>query len=148
MTSTQKFGINLLRLGLAGVFLYFGFSQLFDSLSWVGLVPAWAVDLLHLPPAMIVIGNGIFEVILGSMLAMGFFVPFVSLILGLHLLVIALEFGFVPTGVRDLGLVIERRAEEHRRGRMQQDGRQGKKQRHEKGGQGASNHGISDYQAG
>jgi uncharacterized membrane protein YphA (DoxX/SURF4 family) len=105
-TTRQKLGINLLRLGIAGVFLYFGFSQLFDSLSWVGIVPEWAVNLLHLPPAMIVMMNGIFEVILGSMLAMGFFVPIISFLLGLHLLVIAFEFGFVPTGIRDFGLVV------------------------------------------
>lgn len=103
--SRQKVGIHLLRLSLAGVFLYFGFSQLIDSLSWVGLVPEWAVNLSHLPPAMIVIFNGIFEVILGSLLAMGFLVRFSSFILGLHLFVIALDFGFVATGIRDFGLV-------------------------------------------
>ncbi|MFA5999793.1 MAG: DoxX family membrane protein [Candidatus Paceibacterota bacterium] len=106
-TSTRKkFGVSLLRLGLAGVFLWFGFSQLFDSLSWVGLVPVWAIELSHLPPAMIVMGNGIFEVVFAGLLAMGFFVRFTSYILGLHLLVIALDFGLVATGIRDFGLVI------------------------------------------
>lgn len=104
--SRQKFGVGLLRLGLAGVFLWFGFSQLMDSLSWVSIVPDWAVSLAHLPPAMIVMANGIFEVVLGSMLAMGFFVRIVSLLLGLHLLLISLDFGLVATGIRDFGLVI------------------------------------------
>lgn len=66
----------------------------------------WAVDLAHLPPAMIVMANGFFEIILGSLLAMGFFVRIVSFILGLHLLVIAFDFGITATGVRDLGLAI------------------------------------------
>jgi uncharacterized membrane protein YphA (DoxX/SURF4 family) len=102
----QKFGMHLLRLGLAGVFLWFGFSQLIDSLRWVSIVPEWAVNLLHLPPAMIVMANGLFEVVLAGILAMGFFVRTTSLILGLHLTLIAFDFGFTATGVRDIGLVV------------------------------------------
>lgn len=102
----QEFGLHLLRLGLAGVFLWFGFSQLMDSIHWVSIVPDWAVSFLHLPPAMIVMANGVFEVIMATLLAMGFFVRITSFILGLHLLVIAFDFGFTATGIRDLGLVI------------------------------------------
>ena len=102
----QKFGVHLLRLSLAGVFLFFGFSQLLDSLRWVDMVPDWAVSLAHIPPAMIVMANGAFEIILGSMLAMGFFVRIISFVLALHLLPIAFEFGFVATGIRDLGLAL------------------------------------------
>lgn len=104
--SRQKIGIHILRLGLAGVFLWFGFSQIIDSLRWVSIVPDWAVSLLHLPPAMIVMGNGAFEIVLGTLLAMGFFVRIISLILALHLLPIALDFGLVATGIRDFGLII------------------------------------------
>ena len=100
----QEWGMYLLRFTMAGVFLWFGFSQLFDSLKWVSLVPDWAVSLVHLPPAMIVMGNGVFEVVLGSMLAMGFYVRIISFVLGLHLLPIAMQFGFEATGIRDIGL--------------------------------------------
>ncbi len=104
--SRQKFGMQLLRLGLAGVFLWFGFSQLIDSLRWVSIVPEWAVNLLHIPPAMIVMANGLFEVVLASILAMGFFVRTTSFILGLHLILVAFDFGFTATGIRDIGLVV------------------------------------------
>ena len=104
--SRQKFGIHLLRLGLAGVFLWFGSSQLIDSLRWVTMVPEWAVNLLHIPPAMIVMANGLFEVILASILAVGFFVRVTSFVLALHLILIAFDFGLTATGVRDIGLVI------------------------------------------
>lgn len=103
--SRQKIGIHILRLGLAGVFLWFGFSQLIDSLRWVTIVPDWAVNLMHLPPAMIVMGNGVFEIVLGTLLAMGFFVRSISFVLALHLIPIALDFGLVATGVRDFGLI-------------------------------------------
>lgn len=104
--SRQTIGLHILRLGLSGVFLWFGFSQLIDSLSWVAIVPDWAVNLLHLPPAMIVMGNGVCEVILGTLLAMGFFVRIISFVLALHLLPIAFDFRTSATGIRDLGLVI------------------------------------------
>jgi uncharacterized membrane protein YphA (DoxX/SURF4 family) len=103
--SRQQLGLHMLRLGLAAVFLWFGFSQLFDSLNWVALVPEWATSIIHLPPAMIIMGNGIFEIVLGSLLAMGFFVRIIACVLALHLLPIAFDFGLVATGVRDFGLI-------------------------------------------
>jgi uncharacterized membrane protein YphA (DoxX/SURF4 family) len=102
--SQEKIGLLILRLGMAAVYLFFGFSQLFDSVAWVAIVPEWAVTLAHLPPAMIVLGNGLVEVVLGTLLAVGFFVRPVAILLSLHLLVIAAGFGFTPIGVRDLGL--------------------------------------------
>jgi uncharacterized membrane protein YphA (DoxX/SURF4 family) len=102
----ETWGIHLLRLGIASIFLWFGFSQIFDGIKWVSMVPDWAVNLIHLPPAMIVLANGAFEIILASLLAMGFFVRIISIILALHLMPIALSFGLEATGIRDGGLVI------------------------------------------
>lgn len=105
--SRQDIGLHVLRLGLAAVFLWFGFSQIIDSLNWVNIVPDWAVSLLNIPPAFIVMGNGIFEIILGTLLAMGIGVRIISLVLALHLIPITLDFGFASaTGIRDFGLVI------------------------------------------
>jgi uncharacterized membrane protein YphA (DoxX/SURF4 family) len=101
----QQFGAHVLRIGLACVFLWFGFSQLIDSIHWVSIVPQWAVDFLHLPPAMIVMTNGVFEVVCASLLAMGFFVRTISFLLAFHLIFIAFDFGLSATGIRDLGLV-------------------------------------------
>lgn len=88
------------------MFLWFGFSQLIDTLRWVDIVPVWAVDLLHIPPAMIVMANGLLEVVLGSLIALGFFVRISSTILAIHLFVIAWDFGFNATGIRDIGLAL------------------------------------------
>jgi uncharacterized membrane protein YphA (DoxX/SURF4 family) len=102
----QTIGMHVLRLGLSAIFLWFGFSQIIDSLNWVSSVPDWAVNFLHIPPAMIVMGNGAFEIVLGSLMAMGFFVRTISLILALHLIPITVDFGLVATGVRDFGIII------------------------------------------
>lgn len=103
--SRNEIGLLVLRMGLAAVFLWFGFSQLVDSLNWVSWVPQWAVTLFHMPPAMIVLANGVFEVAAGSLLAIGLFVPAVSLLLGLHLLVIIIDIGLDAVGMRDFGLM-------------------------------------------
>ena len=99
-------GLLTLRLGLASVFLWFGFSQLLDGLAWVGWVPLWAVALLHLPPAMIVLGNGLIEVVLGTLLAMGLWVYPIASLLALHMAIITFDIGLTAIGVRDFGLTI------------------------------------------
>lgn len=103
---THRLGLHVLRLGLAAMFLWFGFSQLFDSLNWVGYVPDWAVSLLHIPPAFIVMANGTLEVVAGALLAAGLLVRPVALILALHLIVITIEIGLTAIGVRDFGLTM------------------------------------------
>ena len=102
----RELGVLVLRYGLALMFLWFGFSQLFDSLNWVGWVPEWAVSILNVPPAFIVLANGAFEVLAGALLAAGFFVRPVALLLAIHLAAITLEIGFTAIGVRDFGLTI------------------------------------------
>lgn len=101
----QEIGYHILRYGLAVMFLWFGFSQLLDGQNWVGWVPEWAVNLLHLPPAMIVLANGSFEVVAGALLAMGLFVRPAAVFLGLHLVVLVVEIGANDIGLRDFGLM-------------------------------------------
>lgn len=106
MTKHQRIGLNVLRYGLAAMFLWFGFSQLIDSANWVSWVPEWASKVLHIPPAMIVLANGAFEVVAGFLIAAGLFVRPVALLLALHLAFITLEIGLSAIGVRDFGLTM------------------------------------------
>lgn len=97
-------GIHLLRLSLAAMFLWFGFSQLLDGLNWVDWVPEWAVTLLNMPPALIVLLNGTAEVVGGVLLATGVFVRPVAILLGIHLAIITVDIGMNAIGVRDFAL--------------------------------------------
>ncbi len=94
----------VLRLGLAAVYVWFGFSQLSNPNMWTSLVPAWASGLLGMSTLTIVHLNGVFEIIAGGMLAFGFYVRLVSGLLFIHLLIIATHLGIGPVGVRDFGL--------------------------------------------
>lgn len=101
----HEIGYHTLRLGLAALFLWFGFSQLLDGVNWVGWVPEWATAISGLSPEFIVMANGTLEVVGGSFLALGFFVRNASIVLGLHLVVLVVEIGLNDIGVRDFGLM-------------------------------------------
>jgi uncharacterized membrane protein YphA (DoxX/SURF4 family) len=100
----SDFAPVVLRLGLAGVYIWFGFSQLANPTMWTSLVPAWASGFLGLGTMTIIYMNGIFEVIAGGLLAFGVGVRPVSGLLFVHLLVITSHLGVGPIGVRDFGL--------------------------------------------
>jgi len=100
----KKYAPFVLRLALAAVFLWFGFSQLQNPAMWAEIVPSWAVSFSGMSAETLVYINGIFEIIGGSMLALGIFVSPVAFLLFLHLLVITSNFGVSPVGVRDFGL--------------------------------------------
>lgn len=104
--SQPRIAYLLLRLGMAAVYLYFGFSQVFAPSDWVGVVPSWATSLSGMTPQTIVLANGVMEVVLATLLALSIWVRWVSLILALHLFIISLGFGISATGIRDLGLTI------------------------------------------
>lgn len=102
MNNTQNFGITLLRVALAFVFLWFGFSQISDAAMWTSFVPDWATTIMS--AGTLVYLNGIFEIIAGSLLAIGIIPCYVSAVLGLHLIIISASLGFTAIGVRDIGL--------------------------------------------
>lgn len=104
--ASNEWGVTILRLGLSILFLWFGFSQLFDGINWVSWVPEWAVSVLNIPPALIVLLNGTFEVVAGALLALNIFTRWAALALALHLFVLVVEIGLTPIGMRDFGLMM------------------------------------------
>lgn len=94
----------VLRLALAAVFAWFGVTQLMNPGAWVGMVPDWATAFSGMPADTIVSLNGVFEVAASALLAAGFLVRWVALVLAAHLFVITTSIGLTPTGIRDFGL--------------------------------------------
>jgi uncharacterized membrane protein YphA (DoxX/SURF4 family) len=62
--------------------------------------------LLHIPPAMIVLLNGIFEVVMGTLLAMGLWVRITAFLLAAHLALVTLDIGLTAIGMRDFSLTL------------------------------------------
>lgn len=90
----------LLRLSLAALFLWFGINQLLDPESFVSYVPGWA----PLDVFMVVMLNGIFETVFGTLLALGIFTRAVALVLGVHIFGIGASLGYNDLAWRDIAL--------------------------------------------
>lgn len=100
----KKYAPVVLRIGMSLVFLWFGISQLIDPTNYIGYLPEFLFNssFAH----SFVIGNGIFEIIAGLLLLLGFFVRPIALLLALHLAVITFELGYGEVAVRDFGLTL------------------------------------------
>lgn len=96
----------VLRIGIALVFLWFGFSQVTNAGMWTRLIPEWATSLSGMSAVTIVHFNGAFEIVFGIALLTGFFTRVVALLLALHMFHIAITMGYSAIGVRDFGLAI------------------------------------------
>lgn len=103
MIKLERFSKATLRIVMSLVFLYFGYQQITSPLEWSGFVPDSAL-LFGISAMNIVITNALLELGLGTLLILGLFTRFSSLILSLHLFGIAFSIGFNPLGVRDFGL--------------------------------------------
>jgi uncharacterized membrane protein YphA (DoxX/SURF4 family) len=95
----------MLRIGIALVFLYFGFSQIMSPDSWADLIPEFLTSTIITANNFVMI-NGILEITLGIFLILGLYTRISALLLSLHLFGIAYTFGLSPTGMRDFGLAV------------------------------------------
>src|SRR3989344_2442978 len=102
----KKYAPVVVRIGLALVFLWFSSQQLLHTDQWIRLIPEWATSLSGLSAAALVKFNGIFELIFGTALLLGFFTRIVSGFLALHMLHIMFTVGYGGIGVRDFGLAM------------------------------------------
>lgn len=106
MRYLQPFAPVVLRIGMALVFLWFGFDQFIHTTAWVGYVPDYITSLSHLSTQTVVYMNGVFEIVFGTALLLGFYTRFAAFVLALHLLDITFVVGYDSIGVRDFGLTI------------------------------------------
>ncbi|OGG80591.1 hypothetical protein A3A39_01415 [Candidatus Kaiserbacteria bacterium RIFCSPLOWO2_01_FULL_54_13] len=100
----HEFSLPVLRAGLVVLYLWFGFSQVSNPVDWVAWVPMWPTELTGLSAESIVLLNGGFEIVLGVLLAVGFYTRIAAFLLSLHLFFIAYEIGWNDIGVRDFAL--------------------------------------------
>ena len=97
----SKYTALVLRIGLALLFLYFGFSQISDPVSWSGFVPTFVSDVLPFPVENFVLANGALELLLVLLLIVGFQTRIVALLAAGHMAGIVFGLGFSAIAVRD-----------------------------------------------
>lgn len=98
----KDYAMALVRIAMSLVFLWFGLNQLFQPEEFMGYLPGFLLTLDF--AKNLVVMNGIFEVVLGSLLLVGLYTRIAALILSLHLFAIAVNLGYNDIAVRDLGL--------------------------------------------
>lgn len=95
---------QVVRFSAVLLFLWFGVQQLMSPGDWVGFLPAWT-GYIPVPGEMFVQMNGLAEVVLAALLALGVSTRVVAFLLGAHLLLIAVTAGGA-IGVRDAALAL------------------------------------------
>lgn len=121
LNKNKNHSADIVRIGLALVLLWFGTNQVFDSGSFLGYMPAWAMPhpahMMHFPPIhvmhsstinvnSIIIFNGISEIIIGLFLLIGLYTRIFAFIAAIHLFIIAFSLGYNDITVRDFGLAL------------------------------------------
>ncbi len=103
MIQSKNLAPVVLRISMALVFLYFGFSQTISPDDWISFVPEFLVPSFMTANNLVML-NALFEITLGFFMISGLYTRFSSLLLSLHLFGITLSIGFNPLGIRDFGL--------------------------------------------
>ncbi|MBI2572342.1 DoxX family membrane protein [Candidatus Woesearchaeota archaeon] len=104
LKTIQPYAPAVLRISISLVFLWFGLNQLILPDNFMGYLPDFLLQLDY--AKTLIYFNGAAEVILGTMLLIGFLVRPVALLLALHLLTIAIGLGYNDIMIRDLGLTL------------------------------------------
>ena len=97
---------TFLRVGVAGVFLYFGISQITGPEAWVTWIPDFVLEYSPVSDVALIQINAVYEIVAGTMLLVNWHRRLAALLRGGHLLHIALMMNFGPLMVRDLGLTV------------------------------------------
>lgn len=104
--NNKQAGAAVVRIGVALVYIWFGFSQLLHPSMWTSLVPSYAATIIPTSVLNIVLLNGVFELIFGLLLLVGFWTRIAAGLLALHAIHIVTVVGYSPIGVRDFGIMM------------------------------------------
>ncbi|HIH38636.1 DoxX family membrane protein [Candidatus Woesearchaeota archaeon] len=118
--TAARYAPVVLRIALSLLFLWFGISQLVNPESFLGYIPDWmythGAEMTHSHPLqmmhnipkpsvhVLIMGNGLFETVFGTLLLLGLFTRISAILLSLHLFIIAIGMGYNDITVRDLAL--------------------------------------------
>ncbi len=96
---------HILRVGMAVTFLWIGLLVLKAPEAWGGYIQPWALELLPVPVASLMIGTAVFDLAIGFLLLVNVGTWIVSLFAAVHLAVVLTVGGINAVTVRDIGLL-------------------------------------------
>lgn len=96
----NRFANLAFRIGLAGVFLYFGIDKFFNADSWIHFVPDWfpvkSVEFMYV--------LGFIESLLGLLILLGLFTSIAASFAALLLVPVMFSLGFNEIMMRDFAI--------------------------------------------
>lgn len=104
MPNLSAYGITIIRVGMAGMLLWFGAQELLHPMNWEGYVPGIVMSFSGLSEHTIILANGAVEVACGTLLLLGVYARAVSFLMAVHIALIGVSLGYSAIAVRDLGL--------------------------------------------
>jgi uncharacterized membrane protein YphA (DoxX/SURF4 family) len=106
MKNFSKYSHLVLRIGIAVVFLWFGFSQLKNPAQWTRMMPDYVNAIFPLAKSTLIYMNGILEILLAILLLLGLWTRTVSGLITLHLIHIITIVGYGAVGARDVAIAL------------------------------------------
>lgn len=101
----DELGLLLLRLGLGGVFIWFGIDKFFHPKLWSAYMPPWFSGILPVEMFTFIYLLGVFEIIVGLLVLIGLYTKFAAGISAAFLLGIIASLGLNEIMIRDVGLL-------------------------------------------
>ena len=102
----KNYSIVIIRISLALVLLWFGIDEIVNPENWFGYIPPGITSIIPFDIESFILLNGIFEIIIGVLLLIGYYTRIVAFIAALHLLSITIAVGYNEIGIRDFGLTL------------------------------------------
>ncbi len=98
-------GLLFLRLGLGGVFVWFGIDKFFHPNVWSAYMPGWFSSILPMGIFTFIYLLGVFEIIAGSLVLFGLYTRISAVICAVFLFGIICSLGLNDVMIRDAGLL-------------------------------------------
>lgn len=106
MKAYSKYSPLILRISIAVVLLWFGFSQLKNPAQWTRMMPDYVHIVFPFSKATLIYMNGSVEILLATVLLLGLWTRVTSALITLHLLHITIIVGYGGVGARDIALAL------------------------------------------
>lgn len=101
----KRASYHVLRVGMAVTFLWIGLLILKDPVGWSGYISAWVLDYLPVSPEQMMVGTGVFDLVIGGWLLIDYKIWMPSGLAFFHLVLVLIVSGIDAITVRDLGLI-------------------------------------------
>lgn len=101
----KKLPFNLLRIGLAIVFIWVGIFVLQDPQGWGLMIQPWALKLIPGSLVQTMVVTAIVDIIIGVMILFDFWTWLAAAVGAIHLAVVLITVGVTAITVRDIGLM-------------------------------------------